>query len=158
MRQIRGRDLFGGLDALTIHDRRARGGLTPQAHAFPLPQHGEDLLPPALQPPDPPVVVDRLLGRQVVQEQLPRTPRPQPVRQRVDDLPPLMQSRSSRPASPAGSAARPAPTSVGLVSGIPGRQAVAATVVSEAAPTSCGRATPLGLFRHPLARSYTLVS
>jgi creatinine amidohydrolase len=29
---------------------------------------------------------------------------------------------------------------------------MAAILASEAAPTSCGRATPLGLFRHPLVK------
>ena len=94
-RRSRAAPFFGGLDALAVQDARARLRESALPGAFLLPQHGQNLLPTALDPPQPPVVIDRLPRWKVVRQQPPGTPGPKPVRQRVDDLTPLVHRRTS---------------------------------------------------------------
>src|SRR5215217_317542 len=76
----------GRLDRLAIHYGCAGLGVPLEANPNPLAQSGVHPLPGSIQAELPEVVVDAAPGREVVEEQAPRTAAPYDVEDGVEDL------------------------------------------------------------------------
>jgi len=81
-------------DGLAVDDRRARLGVAADTGAQLLTKHGVQVLPRAVQAPEPEVVVGRLPGWELVREQSPSAATAHHVEDRVQDLAERVQPRS----------------------------------------------------------------
>lgn len=79
---------------LAVHDGSTGSRIRAALHPFALAQGCRHPLPHALFPPLPPGVTDRLPRRQVMRQESPGAAGTEPVRQRVEDLPPSVLRRS----------------------------------------------------------------
>lgn len=94
------RRVGGQQHALAVHGGRTGSGITAELCPLAFPQSHQHHFPHALLLPPPPVVVDRLPGRQFMRQQSPGAPGPPPVHQCVQDLPSCVFCRPSTGLTP----------------------------------------------------------